>query len=132
MAKNQSLAEFFASKGMRLRTWARANGLSENDMALIYEISYGNTQGLRGRAKEIKELLEKEGFAKPLAKSVKSFSKCTVRAVDTMDTSPKAQDDKVATQDDNAVGVDCHDFAGAKDANLGAALAVCKGDKKGA
>ena len=125
MAKNQSLAEFFASKGMRLRTWARANGLSENDMALIYEISYGNTQGLRGRAKEIKELLEKEGFAKPLAKSVKSFSKCTVRAVDTMDTSPKAQDDKVG-------GVDCHDFAGAKDANLGAALAVCKGDKKGA
>lgn len=79
MAKNQSLAEFFASKGMRLRTWARANGLSENDMALIYEISYGNTQGLRGRAKEIKELLEKEGFAKPLAKSVKSFSKCAVK-----------------------------------------------------
>lgn len=106
MAKNQSLAEFFASKGMRLRTWARANGLSENDMALIYEISYGNTQGLRGRAKEIKELLEKEGFAKPLAKSVKSFSKCAVRGVDTlakdneklgvdtMDTSPKAQYDK--------------------------------------
>ena len=124
MAKNQSLAEFFASKGMRLRTWARANGLSENDMALIYEISYGNTQGLRGRAKEIKELLEKEGFAKPLAKSVKSFSKCTVRGVDTlakdneklgvdtMDTSPKAQYDKVAAQGDK--------------------MAVCKGDKKGA
>ncbi len=111
MAKNQSLAEFFASKGMRLRTWARANGLSENDMALIYEISYGNTQGLRGRAKEIKELLEKEGFAKPLAKSVKSFSKCTVRGVDTMDTSPKAQYDKV--------------YQGDK-------MAVCKGDKKGA
>ena len=108
MAKNQSLAEFFASKGMRLRTWARANGLSENDMALIYEISYGNTQGLRGRAKEIKELLEKEGFAKPLAKSVKSFSKCTVRGVD---TSPKAQYDKV--------------YQGDK-------MAVCKGDKKGA
>ena len=77
---------------MKLRTWARVNGLSENDMALIYEISYGNTQGLRGRAKEIKEFLEKEGFAKPLAKSVRSFSKCTVGAVD---TSPKAQYDKV-------------------------------------
>ena len=94
MAKNQSLAEFFASKGMRLRTWARVNGLSENDMWLLYQVSYGFTQGLRGRAKEIKELLEKEGFAKPLAKSVKSFSKCTVRGVDTMDTSPKAQYDK--------------------------------------
>lgn len=121
MAKNQSLAEFFASKGMRLRTWARANGLSESDMWLLYQVSYGFTQGLRGRAKEIKELLEKEGFAKPLAKSVKSFSKCTVRGVDTLAT---AQQDKVA--------VDCHDFAGAKDANLGANLAVCKGDKKGA
>ena len=123
MAKNQSLAEFFASKGMKLRTWARVNGLSENDMWLLYQVSYGFTQGLRGRAKEIKELLEKEGFAKPLAKSVKSFSKCAVRGVDTlakddenlavdiMDTSPKAQYDKI--------------YQGDK-------MAVCKGDKKGA
>lgn len=123
MAKNQSLAEFFASKGMRLRTWARANGLSENDMALIYEISYGNTQGLRGRAKEIKELLEKEGFAKPLAKSVKSFSKCTVRAVD---TSPKAQDDKNLGVDTSAAPQ--YDKVKAQ----GGKVAVCKGDKKGA
>ena len=112
MAKNQSLAEFFASKGMKLRTWARVNGLSESDMWLLYQVSYGFTQGLRGRAKEIKELLEKEGFAKPLAKSVKSFSKCTVRGVDTMDTSPKAQYDNTAAQGDK--------------------MAVCKGDKKGA
>lgn len=107
MAKNQSLAEFFASKGMKLRTWARVNGLSENDMWLLYQVSYGFTQGLRGRAKEIKELLEKEGFAKPLAKSVRSFSKCTVESVDTLATA----------QDDKAVGVDCHDFADAKGRN---------------
>ncbi len=81
MTKNQSLAEFFASKGMKLRTWARVNGLSESDMWLLYQVSYGFTQGLRGRAKEIKELLEKEGFKEPLAKSVRSFSKCAVRGV---------------------------------------------------
>lgn len=104
MAKNQSLAEFFASKGMRLRTWARANGLSENDMALIYEISYGNTQGLRGRAKEIKELLEKEGFKEPLAKSVRSFSKCTVGIKREPEIKERAKTDGFA----------------------------CKGDKKGA
>lgn len=123
MAKNQSLAEFFASKGMRLRTWARANGLSENDMALIYEISYGNTQGLRGRAKEIKELLEKEGFAKPLAKSVKSFSKCTVRGVDT------------SAKDNEKLGVDTMDTSATPQYDKvyqGDKMAVCKGDKKGA
>lgn len=72
MAKNQSLAQFFASKGMKLRTWARVKKLSSKDILLIYQISYGSTQGLRGRAKELKELLEKEGFKNALEKSIEN------------------------------------------------------------
>ena len=76
MAKNQSLAQFFASRGMRLRTWARAKKLNSKDMQLLYKVSYGAAQGLRGRAKELKGLLEKEGFRRALEKSVASKGAC--------------------------------------------------------
>lgn len=72
MAKNQSLTSFFESKGMRLRTWARAKKLSVRDEFLLYRISCGEIQGLRGRAKELKELLEKEGFKEALQRRGKA------------------------------------------------------------
>ncbi|WP_334092273.1 hypothetical protein [Helicobacter typhlonius] len=47
---------------MKLRTWAKSKGLSEKDIGLLNQISYGLTKGKRGRAKELKEMLESDGF----------------------------------------------------------------------
>lgn len=104
MAKKQSLAQFFASKGMRLRTWARSKKLGSKDMQLLYKISYGSAQGLRGRAKELKGLLEKEGFGRALARSVQNTENGARRTdLSGGDTSPKAQYDK------NLGGAVCND-----------------------
>lgn len=43
-----------------MATWARTKGLSNKDVQLIRNMSVGQTQGKRGRAKELKELLIKE------------------------------------------------------------------------
>ncbi|TQR29180.1 hypothetical protein DMB92_08565 [Campylobacter sp. MIT 99-7217] len=63
MRKNHtSLTKQMSQKGFKLRTWARSKGLSEADYNLLLNMSFGQTKGVRGRAKELKELLEKEGF----------------------------------------------------------------------
>ncbi|WP_334088145.1 hypothetical protein [Helicobacter typhlonius] len=47
---------------MKLRTWAKSKGLSEKDIGLLNQLSYGLIQGKRGRGKELKEMLESDGF----------------------------------------------------------------------
>ena len=42
--------------------WAKSKGLSEKDIGLLNQISYGLTKGKRGRAKELREMLEADGF----------------------------------------------------------------------
>lgn len=49
-------------RGVKLRTWARAKGLSDSDYVVLLDLSNGNTKSKWRRAKELKELLEKEGF----------------------------------------------------------------------
>lgn len=68
MRNKHTLVLFFENKGMKLRTWAISKGLSEKDTSLLYKINDGDTQGKYGRAKELKELLIKEGFGKALEK----------------------------------------------------------------
>ena len=68
MRNKHTLVLFFESKGMRLKTWAISKGLSEKDTSLLYKVNDGNAQGKWGRAKELKELLIKEGFGKGLKK----------------------------------------------------------------
>lgn len=68
MRSKHTLVLFFESKGMRLKTWAISKGLSKKDTDLLYRMSEGNTQGKWGRAKELRELLKKEGFEKGLKK----------------------------------------------------------------
>lgn len=50
------------SKGIKLQTWAKAKNLRKEDIPILYDISRGKIQGKRGRAKELKEILEKDGF----------------------------------------------------------------------
>ncbi|PZT47318.1 hypothetical protein B6S12_09680 [Helicobacter valdiviensis] len=57
-----NLTEQMAKKGFKLRTWAKAKKLNESDYRLILNMSYGKTKGIRGRAKELREMLEKDGF----------------------------------------------------------------------
>lgn len=121
MAKNQSLAQFFASRGMKLKTWARAKKLNSKDILLIYQISYGFTQGVRGRAKELKELLEKEGFGRALEKSVasKGFVSCRMgcrsdeivdKGVDfTHPQTPSAREGAFARNDEKSGILPCGD-----------------------
>ncbi|HIY44406.1 MAG TPA: hypothetical protein IAA23_05165 [Candidatus Helicobacter avistercoris] len=49
-------------KGMVLSVWAQAKGMSQKDIKLLWQISKGETKGTRGRAKELKEELEKDGI----------------------------------------------------------------------
>ncbi|PAF49590.1 hypothetical protein BKH41_02690 [Helicobacter sp. 12S02232-10] len=60
--KETPISNTFEKKGMRLATWARAKGLSEEDVQIIRNMSFGQTKGKRGRAKELKELLIKENL----------------------------------------------------------------------
>ncbi|RDU53277.1 hypothetical protein CQA49_01375 [Helicobacter sp. MIT 00-7814] len=62
MAKNETLSTKMARNGMKLRTWARSQGLSQKDIGLLNQISHGKISGKYGRSKELKELLIKSGF----------------------------------------------------------------------
>ncbi|MDE5603807.1 MAG: hypothetical protein K2I71_07860 [Helicobacter sp.] len=60
--KKLSISARLSQKGFKLRTWARAKGLSDSDYNVLLDLSKGKTKGKWGRAKELKELLEKDGF----------------------------------------------------------------------
>ncbi|PAF47734.1 hypothetical protein BKH46_02545 [Helicobacter sp. 12S02634-8] len=60
--KQTPIYRAFDKKGMKMATWAKAKGLSEKDVSIIRNMSFGQTQGKRGRAKELKELLIKENL----------------------------------------------------------------------
>lgn len=60
--KKKTLAEQMRDKGMVLSVWAESKGMSQNDKRLLWQISKGETKGIRGRAKELKEELEKDGI----------------------------------------------------------------------
>lgn len=49
-------------KGFKLRTWAKSKGLQEKDYFLLLDMSNGKNKGVRGRSKELREMLEKDGF----------------------------------------------------------------------
>ncbi|EAC1839770.1 hypothetical protein FLR49_09105 [Campylobacter jejuni] len=56
------LIKTMSAKGVKLMTWAKAKGLNHKDMVILYDLSNGRIKGIRGRAKELKEMLEKDGF----------------------------------------------------------------------
>ena len=68
MRKKHTLICFFESKGMKLRTWAFSMGFSDRDVTCLYDLATGRARGLRGRTKELRKILEKEGFSEGLAK----------------------------------------------------------------
>lgn len=58
--KKLSISEQLSKKGFKLRTWAKAKGLSDSDYNVLLDLSKGKTKGKWGKAKELKELLHKE------------------------------------------------------------------------
>ncbi|WP_300827059.1 hypothetical protein [Helicobacter sp. UBA3407] len=58
--KKISISEQLAKKGFKLRTWAKSKGLSDSDYNVLLDLSKGKTKGKWGKAKELKELLQKE------------------------------------------------------------------------
>ena len=69
MNAKHTLTLLFENKGMKLRTWAFSNGLSKDGTTILYDLGYGKLKGSRGRAKELRELLEKDGFLKKVKKT---------------------------------------------------------------
>ena len=63
---NESVAAQMLKRGMRLGAWAISKGMQE-DLTLLKHLSTGSgrIQGKRGRAKELRVMLEKEGFTIP-------------------------------------------------------------------
>ena len=59
---NTTLSQTMAKNGIKLRTWAKAKGLNEKDIGILNQISCGLIKGKWSRAKELKELLKKDGF----------------------------------------------------------------------
>ena len=59
---NTTLSQTMAKNGIKRRTWAKAKGLNEKDIGILNQISGGLIKGKWGRAKELKELLKKDGF----------------------------------------------------------------------
>lgn len=57
-----TLSMKMAAKGMKLRTWAKSKGLSEKDISILNQLSKGLVQGKWGRSKELKAMLESDGF----------------------------------------------------------------------
>lgn len=57
-----SLTQQMSKKGIKLRTWCKAKKLSNADYTILLNMSFGKTKGIRGRAKELREILEKDGF----------------------------------------------------------------------
>lgn len=62
MKVERKLAKNMAQRGMKLNTWGKAKGLSSRDLELLQQISRGLVKGKWGRSKELKEMLEKDGF----------------------------------------------------------------------
>ena len=60
----ESVAAQMLKRGMRLGAWAISKGMQE-DLTLLKHLSTGRIQGKRGRAKELRVMLEKEGFTIP-------------------------------------------------------------------
>ncbi|MCL9820961.1 hypothetical protein NCR96_04280 [Helicobacter sp. 14348-15] len=56
------ITEAMAKKGMKLKTWADSKGLDNADYLILLDISKGKVKGKRGRAKELVELLKRDGF----------------------------------------------------------------------
>lgn len=56
------LIKTMGAKGVKIMTWAKAKGLNHKDMNILYDLSNGRIKGIRGRAKELREMLEKDGF----------------------------------------------------------------------
>ena len=50
------------AKGFKLRTWARAKGLSDTDFMILYQLNLGAMLGRWGRGAKLRKLLEAEGF----------------------------------------------------------------------
>lgn len=61
---NESVAEQMLKRGMRLRAWSISKGV-EKHLTLLKYLSTGRIQGKRGRAKELRDMLENEGFYIP-------------------------------------------------------------------
>lgn len=62
MAKKKTLAQEMRSRGIVLSVWAEAKGMSKKDKNILWQISQGLIKGAWGRAKELKEELEKDGI----------------------------------------------------------------------
>ena len=60
--KISKITEQMVKKGFKLRTWAKSKGLQEKDYFLLLEMNKGKNKGVRGRSKELREMLEKDGF----------------------------------------------------------------------
>lgn len=60
--KFTNLTEQMAKKGYKLRTWCKYKGLEDKDYYIVLDMSLGKLKGIRGRAKELREMLEKDGF----------------------------------------------------------------------
>ena len=62
MKTENKLAKDMAQKGIKLNTWGKAKGLSNKDLELLQQISRGLVKGKWGRSKELRKMLEKDGF----------------------------------------------------------------------
>ena len=50
---------------MRIRAWALSKGMGQRDIDLLNSLSCGRSKGTKGRCKELREMLELEGFYIP-------------------------------------------------------------------
>lgn len=62
MKQKNSLKSEMAKQGIKIRTWGKSKGLSDKDILTLQHISLGLLKGKWGRAKELKAMLEQEGF----------------------------------------------------------------------
>lgn len=77
---SESVAAQMLKRGMRLRAWAISKGLSEQDLTLLKFLSTGKTQGRYGRSKELRAMLEAEGFYVPKKLDEKETAKTPIMA----------------------------------------------------
>lgn len=61
----ENVSKQMLKRGMRIRAWALSKSLSKQDIETLNSLSCGRIQGKRGRAKELRVMLEKEGFTIP-------------------------------------------------------------------
>lgn len=65
MDKKDNIAMQMAKRGMRIRAWALSKGLGKRDIDMLNSISCGRVEGKWGRAKELRDMLERDGFCIP-------------------------------------------------------------------